>query len=124
MGIDTKLRSLQVRNVGMNMMQAHIDKKRQGNVLTDVFPPHIAAALAEGRRVEPEHHECVTIFFSDIVGFTDISGSLAPEKVSDMLDRLYTQFDSLCEMHDIFKVETIAAATMIDEDDPDRGTIK
>merc|ERR1712146_119719 len=66
-----------------------------------------------------------------------------------------TQFDSLCEMHDIFKVETIgdafmccsnlvktqddhaarlarfaldaieaAAATMIDEDDPDRGTIK
>ncbi|EDQ85134.1 uncharacterized protein MONBRDRAFT_34366 [Monosiga brevicollis MX1] len=153
--IDTKLRSLQVRNVGMNMMQAHIDKKRQGNVLQDVFPPHIAAALAEGRRVEPEHHECVTIFFSDIVGFTDISGSLAPEKVSDMLDRLYTQFDSLCEMHDIFKVETIgdafmccsnlvktqddhaarlarfaldaieaAAATMIDEDDPDRGTIK
>ena len=29
-------------------------------------------------------------FFSDIVGFTDISATLSPELVSDMLDRLCT----------------------------------
>jgi hypothetical protein len=32
--------------------------------LFDIFPRHIAEALQEGRKVEPEHKECVTIFFS------------------------------------------------------------
>lgn len=51
-------------------------------LLQEVFPPNIARALREGRKVEPEFHECVTIFFSDIVGFTDISGSFHPLQVS------------------------------------------
>lgn len=33
--------------------------------LFDIFPRHIAEALRDGRTVEPEHRECVTIFFSD-----------------------------------------------------------
>jgi serine/threonine protein kinase len=36
--------------------------------LFDIFPKHVAQALQEGRTVEPEHKDCVTIFFSDIVG--------------------------------------------------------
>merc|ERR1712188_84645 len=112
MGIDNQLRDLQVRNIGSTIMESKKDKQQTSNVLNDVFPPHIAKALAEGRRVEPEHHECVTVFFSDIVGFTNISSSLNPVKVSEMLDRLYTQFDTLVSMHDIFKVETIGDAFM------------
>ncbi len=42
----------------------------------------VAAALQEGRTVEPEFYQCVTIFFSDIVGFTTISGMLQPHEVS------------------------------------------
>ncbi len=41
----------------------------------------VAAALQEGRTVEPEFYPCVTIFFSDIVGFTTISGMLQPHEV-------------------------------------------
>jgi len=37
--------------------------------------------------VDPERKDCVTIFFSDIVGFTDISSTLDPEKISIMLHR-------------------------------------
>ena len=80
---------------------------QQDKLLEEVFPPHIAKALREGRKVEPESKECVTIFFSDIVGFTNISSSLSPLKVSDMLDRLYQKFDALSHEHDVFKVETI-----------------
>ena len=75
--------------------------------LFDIFPRHIAEALRDGRSVEPEHRECVTIFFSDIVGFTDISSELDPRKVANMLDRLYSKFDALSSKHDIFKLETI-----------------
>ena len=81
--------------------------KNTTGVLDQVFPAHVAKALAAGEKLQPERYDAVTIFFSDIVGFTDISRTLPPEKVCDMLDRLYTSFDILTEKHDIFKVETI-----------------
>jgi serine/threonine protein kinase len=78
--------------------------------LFDIFPRHIAEALRDGRTVDAEHRDSVTIFFSDIVGFTTISAELEPRKVASMLDRLYTKFDALSQKHDIFKVETIGDA--------------
>lgn len=89
-------------------LQMHMN--RTENLLFDVFPKHIAEALRAGKKVEPENHPCVTIFFSDIVGFTNISSTLDPLKVSDMLDRLYNSFDALSHYHDVFKVETIGDA--------------
>ena len=95
---------------------AKYSRKNQENkadrLLQSVFPPHIAAALREGKKVEKEHHECVTIFFSDIVGFTSIAAKIDPQKVADLLDRLYSKFDDLTEEHEIFKVETIGDAYM------------
>ena len=90
----------------------HSSKDKTADLLYDVFPKHVADALREGRPVEPERKDCVTIFFSDIVGFTTISSSLDPEKVSTMLHRLYTAFDALSSAHRIFKVETIGDAYM------------
>jgi guanylate cyclase, other len=91
--------------------------------LYDIFPEPIARALLEGRKVEAEHRDVVTIFFSDIVGFTTISSSLDPRKVADMLDRLYSVFDELSIKHDVFKVETIGdsymAVTNLVKDQPD-----
>merc|ERR1712084_37951 len=86
--------------------------RKMSNLINNVFPPHIAEALQNGRKVEQESHECVTIFFSDIVGFTTISQAITPQKVCQMLDRLYNKFDDLSEKHDIFKAETIGDAYM------------
>ena len=60
--------------------------------------------------MEPEKFDLVTIFFSDIVGFTDISGMLSPVKVMAMLDRLYLHLDAICTEYGLFKVETIGDA--------------
>lgn len=65
-----------------------------------------------GKRVEPEQHSEVTIFFSDIVGFTNISASLTPAEVMEMLNRLYLALDGLTAKHGLFKVETIGDAYM------------
>jgi len=96
--------------------------RRTDDLLYDVFPKHVADALREGQKVEPESREVVTIFFSDIVGFTDISSTLEPHKISDMLDRLYTKFDALSRQYAVFKVETIGdaymAVTNLAEDQP------
>jgi serine/threonine protein kinase len=92
----------------LHVAERNMKRNRGNNVVLDqVFPAHVAKALASGQKLQPEHYEKVTIFFSDIVGFTDISETVPPAKVCDMLDRLYTRLDILTEKYDIFKVETI-----------------
>jgi serine/threonine protein kinase len=95
-----------------DQQSADARKRRSGDMLYELFPKHIADALKEGRKVEPEHHDLVSVIFSDIVGFTDISTELGPLKVSNMLDSLYIAFDKIAGRHNIFKVETIGDAYM------------
>lgn len=107
--LDNRLKRVDADKVASNKPL----KPKGSNVsLFDIFPRHVAEALRDGRKVEPEHKDCVTLFFSDIVGFTDISASLKPEKVAQMLDRLYNIFDDISAKHDVFKVETIGDAYM------------
>lgn len=72
----------------------------------------VAAALKEGRKVEPESYSLVTIFFSDIVGFTNISSTLPPYQVMELLDRLYQALDALTKKYDLFKVSYFILAAM------------
>ena len=86
--------------------------KQQQALLQDILPAKVIKALSEGRKVEPESYDPVTIFFSDIVGFTNISQTMPPEKVMTMLDDMYSRFDALVRKHGLFKVETIGDAYM------------
>ncbi|XP_046542836.1 atrial natriuretic peptide receptor 1-like, partial [Haliotis rubra] len=67
----------------------------------------VAQALVRGESVAAEAYEHVTIYFSDICGFTALSA------VIDLLNDLYTTFDSIIENFDVYKVETIGDAYMV-----------
>lgn len=110
-------RDLDLTLMDMNIKDAEPSKSSEiptNLSLDELFPKHIAKALKAGEKIEPENHENVTIVFSDIVGFTDISRQITPMKVSRMLDRLFLQFDRIAKKHYLFKVETIGESCLRD----------
>jgi len=127
--LDLRLKRLDVENVEPGAMNFSMQTKRNQiadrneELLFEVFPRHVAEALRDGRKVEPESKEIVTVFFSDIVGFTTLCSKIDAVKVSDMLDRLYSRFDGLATLYDVFKIETIGdaymAVTNLAKDQPD-----
>ena len=53
----------------------------------------MVSSLRDGVAVPPEQFKETTIFFSDIVGFTNIASAVKPIKVVELLNNLYTVMD-------------------------------
>jgi len=88
------------------------EKNLSNTLLYSMLPQNVADLLRRGETYEPMNHEDVTLFFSDVVGFTEMAAELAPWEVIDMLNILYTVMDFLNERFGLYKVETIGDAYM------------
>ena len=92
---------------------AQLERRMNQALLQQILPAQVARQLLSGNKVAPELFEEVTIFFSDVVGFTNICAQVSPIQVVKMLNELYTVMDYCTSHFPLYKVETIGDAYMV-----------
>uniref|UniRef100_A0A8C6LNN2 Guanylate cyclase n=1 Tax=Nothobranchius furzeri TaxID=105023 RepID=A0A8C6LNN2_NOTFU len=125
--IDSMLRMLEQYSSNLEDLirerteELEVERQKTDQLVAQMLPKSVAQALKLGKPVEPEHFSEVTLYFSDIVGFTTISALSEPIEVVDLLNDLYSLFDAIIPLHDVYKVETIGDAYMVASGVPTRN---
>ncbi|CAJ1968044.1 unnamed protein product [Cylindrotheca closterium] len=95
------------------------EQKLSNSLLYNMLPKQVADGLRMGQTVEPRYYHNVTLFFSDIVGFTSLCQQVQPWEVIDLMNQLYSVMDALTDRFDLYKVETVGDSYMCASGVPD-----
>ncbi|XP_034402886.1 guanylate cyclase soluble subunit beta-2 [Cyclopterus lumpus] len=106
---------LEKKKEELRILSQHLEaeKEKTETLLYAMLPRHIANQLKDGKSVEAGEFEVCTILFSDVVTFTSICAACEPIHIVHLLNSMYSKFDRLTSIHDIYKVETIGDAYMV-----------
>ena len=89
------------------------EKNRSEHLLLNILPKEIAKELsAHPESTIAKEYPNVTVLFTDIVGFTKISGEMTAEEVVTMLNKMFSMFDERAQREGIEKIKTIGDAYM------------
>jgi len=90
-----------------------VEQDKSENLLLNILPKEIAAILKNENRTIADHFDGASIMFADMVNFTPLSASMPPAQMVDLLNEIFTYFDSLVEKYGVEKIRTIGDSYMV-----------
>jgi adenylate cyclase len=108
---------------GKALSDLEVERSRSEKLLHNILPAAIAQRLRGGEETIAEVFPEVTVFFSDIVGFTELSAKLGPHATVNMLNAIFEKFDELVEKHGVEKIKTIGDSYMVVGGVPNRDPL-
>jgi len=86
------------------------EKAKSDALLLNTLPLKVVNDLKTYGKTEPESFDNVTVYFSDVVGFTTISSTLEPKTLINALSEMFTNFDSIMTRWQCERIKTIGDA--------------
>jgi class 3 adenylate cyclase len=87
--------------------QLAVERERSERLLLNILPASIAERLKSGESPIADRLVEVTALFSDLVGFTELTQSVPPGEMVEILNRVFSAFDSLVDEHGVEKIKTL-----------------
>ncbi|MFO0743052.1 MAG: adenylate/guanylate cyclase domain-containing protein [Labilithrix sp.] len=109
-----RLAFLQRRVIREQLAALEVERHRSESLLLNVLPRKIAERLKEQpETIIADRFDHVTVLFSDIVGFTEMSARLDAEAIVKRLDEVFSSFDEIADSLGLEKIKTIGDAYMV-----------
>jgi adenylate cyclase len=93
--------------------QKNIFQQKSETLLLNILPKEIAAILKNESRTIADHYDEASVLFADMVGFTPLSAQLHPVEMVELLNEVFSFFDSLLDKYDVEKIRTIGDSYMV-----------
>lgn len=103
--IESQNKELKVANEIIEQEKAKSDK-----LLLNILPIKVVNDLKTTGISKPETFNNVTVFFSDIVGFTKLSANIEPSLLINELNKIFTAFDDIIGKNHCERIKTIGDA--------------
>ncbi|CAH3045236.1 unnamed protein product [Porites lobata] len=101
--------------------QLQCEKTKTDELLHKMLPRSIAEQLKAGLEVKAEQYDNVTIFYSDIDEFSNITSASSPIQVITLLNDLHSLYDTVMTRYDVYKVETSSDSCLVVSGLPERN---
>jgi len=93
--------------------QKNMYQQKSENLLLNILPKEIAAILKNESRTIADHYDAASVLFADMVGFTPLSAKLPPVEMVELLNEVFSFFDSLLDKYGVEKIRTIGDSYMV-----------
>lgn len=88
-------------------------QEKSETLLLNILPKEIAAILKNESRTIADYYEEASVLFADMVGFTPLSAQLPPVDMVELLNEVFSYFDSLVDKYNVEKIRTIGDSYMV-----------
>jgi DNA-binding response OmpR family regulator len=82
------------------------EKQKSDQLLLNILPISVANDLKETGQTVPKIYPDVTVLFSDVVGFTQMSSELEPIALIGLLNTMFTAFDNIMQTYACERIKT------------------
>lgn len=88
-------------------------QKQSDDLLHNILPDEIADQLKREHGMIADYYPAVSVLFADVVDFTPMSSSMAPQELVGLLDEVFKDLDKLVSSAGLEKIKTIGDEYMV-----------
>jgi class 3 adenylate cyclase len=92
--------------------QLEEEKEKSERLLLNILPNEVAQELKSTGKAKPVKYDQVTVFFCDIMGFSQRAEKMTPENLVGELDYIFKKMDEIILKYGIEKIKTIGDSYM------------